>query len=341
MSKSSKNSSVIVPTIWKRFPHRIKGLLKRDIFYSSSPPPSLSQSYTKSKSSLIYRIFPSSKNKKYKPSKDSNFIQLKNSQWVNNHDCHVELDICNEIPLRANLMSLFNSQQQQQQQGWSNLLNTGNERFDGVSRVYIGTLGKVRLLNQYTMEQQIAIHHLLSSIQNNSFTPKKVVRSGDGPFQRDFNSLLSGRVNDAVLMNNRKSRRTRYIFMLLSTPASHVIDKIHPVTEALSKLRRPYAETIAVITSEKIPQQDNTLILKKESTPVVAYKFVPADYLLDPATLRGPAEPHQNRLGTKYNGGTNQQQQQQQKEIDLFNQQQQTDSSTIAPFMAKIQIQTN
>lgn len=310
MSKSTttKKSSVLVPTIWKRFPHRIKGLLKRDIL--CSPPPPI-QNYSKSKSSLIYRIFPY-KNKK------KDFIQLKNSQWVNNHDCHVELEICNEVPLRANLMSLFNSQQQQE--GWSTLLS--NERFDGVSRVYIGTLGKLRLLNQYTMEQQIAIHRLLSSIQSNS--SKKVLRSSahQGPFQRDFNSLLSGRANESVLNNSRKPRRTRYIFMLLSTPASHVVHNLHPVSDALSKLRKPYAESITVMTSAMMA----TTTEKKKEKPV--YKFVPADYLLDPATLRGPPS-SDHRLGTKYGGSTQQK--------NLFNH----DSSTIAPFMAKIQIQTN
>ncbi|KAG2235285.1 hypothetical protein INT48_007916 [Thamnidium elegans] len=262
MFKPSKDSSMIETTIWKRFPHRIKGLLKREKCHPISPP--LSPSYTKTKSSLIYRIFPSNKNKKHKSSKESPFIQLKNSQWGNNPDFHVSgIDITTEVPLRANII-----------------------------RVYIGTLSKIRLLSHYTMEQQKA-------------------RTGNGVFQRDFNSLLSAKVSDSILMNNRKPRRTRYIFMLLSTPVSHVTNKVHPVTEALCKLRKPYAETISVITSQMILEQEKALIiLKQEKEKRDAYSFVPADYLLDPTTLRGRntnSSELQNRLGTKFSGMIHQQ----------------------------------
>lgn len=316
MSKSTtKNSSVLVPTIWKRFPHRIKGLLKRDIFYSNSPPAGPSSSptiknYNKS-SSLIYRMFPNShKSKK----KDTKFIQ--HHQWVNNHDCHVELDICHEVPLRANLMSLFHSQED-----WS----LPNERLDGVSRVYIGTLGKLRLLNQYAMEHQIAIHHLLSSIQSNSSNKKLLPRAGHaGSFQRDFHSLLSGKVHESSsLLLNRKPRRTRYIFMLLSTPASHVVDKVHPVSDAIAKLRKPYAETTRVLNSSEFsPPPPPPPPPVKE-----VYKCVSPDYLLDPASLRGGPS---SRSASSYSSATNQ-------ENDPYNQ----DAASIAPFMAKIQIQTN
>ncbi|KAI8061300.1 hypothetical protein BDF21DRAFT_467292 [Thamnidium elegans] len=352
MFKPSKDSSMIETTIWKRFPHRIKGLLKREKCHPISPP--LSPSYTKTKSSLIYRIFPSNKNKKHKSSKESPFIQLKNSQWGNNPDFHVSgIDIATEVPLRANIMSFFtsNAQQQQQQQGWPGMLKK-NEKLDNVSRVYIGTLSKIRLLSHYTMEQQVAIHHLLSRIQNKTQQQQqqqqqvKKARTGNGVFQRDFNSLLSAKVSDSILMNNRKPRRTRYIFMLLSTPVSHVTNKVHPVTEALCKLRKPYAETISVITSQMILEQEKALIiLKQEKEKRDAYSFVPADYLLDPTTLRGRntnSSELQNRLGTKFSGSTSQQQQQQQQQQkDVFISTNNSDSSTIAPFMAKIQIQTS
>ncbi|GAA5806012.1 hypothetical protein HPULCUR_011540 [Helicostylum pulchrum] len=356
MTKPSKDSSMMETTIWKRFPHRIKGLLKREKCHPISPP--LSSNYTKTKPSLIYRIFPSNKNKKPKFSKESPFIQLKNSQWGNNPDFHVSgIDIATEVPLRANIMSFFTSnaqQQQQQQQGWPGMLNK-NENLDNVSRVYIGTLSKMRLLSHYTMEQQLAIHHLLSRIQNKTQQQQqqqqqlKKPRSGNVVFQHDFNSLLSGKVSDSIMMNNRKPRRTRYIFMLLSTPVSHVTNKVHPVTEALCKLRKPYAETISTITSQMILEQENALvILKQEKERRDAYKFVPADYLLDPTTLRGRGTNHssellQNRLGTKFSGSSTnhlqqQQQQQQQNNVFISNN---NDSSTIAPFMAKIQIQTS
>ncbi|KAG2204165.1 hypothetical protein INT47_011648 [Mucor saturninus] len=320
MSKSTtKNSTVLVPTIWKRFPHRIKGLLKRDIFYSNSPPPPppqqpqqvMKKNYSKS-SSLMYRIFPTKSSKK---KKDSKFIQ--HNQWVNNHDCHVELDICHEVPLRANLMSLFHSQDD-----WSL-----PERFDGVSRVYIGTLGKIRLLSLYSMEQQIAIHHLLSGIQSNSSRKKLLtLRAGhEGSFQRDFHTLLSGKVHESSLLN-RKPRRTRYIFMLLSTPTSHIVDKLHPVSDAIAKLRRPYAETICVFNSSELaspsppsPPPPPAVCVEEET-----YKCVSPDYLLDPASLRG------GRLSPNYSSTAN-------RENDHYNQ----DASSIAPFMAKIQIQTN
>lgn len=354
MSKPSKDSSVIGRTIWKGFPHRIKGLLKRGNSGSGLP---LSQSYTtsKSKSSLIYRIFPAHQKKTLK--EENPFIELKNKQWKTNGDIQVqsELDLSTEVPLRANLMSFFQAntqQQQQQQEGWSKLLNkTTPQLVDDVSRVYIGTLGKIRLLNHYTMEQQIAVHRLLSRIQNKSHLQQqqqqqnyhRKIRPGNNVYQRDFNSILSIMNNESNILNNRKPRRTRYIFMLLGTPVSHVTHKVHPVTEALLKARKPYAETITVITSEMILEQqakeeEELLLLKeKESSNsntnvVAAYKFVPADYLLDPTTLRGSSKP-QNRLGTKFSGST--------KEAHHQQQQQQQDVSSIAPFMAKIQIQTS
>lgn len=326
MSKHSKNSSI--PTIWKRVPHRIKGLLKRDTFDPTSPPP-----YAKS-APLITRIF-TSQNKNKKHSK------LKSKQWKNhsNSDVHVsELDFT-EVPLRANMMSIFHAHQQQS--GWSSLLSASNKSLDVLSRVYLSTLAKARSLSHYSLEQQLSIHHMLTYIQNRNQNDL-----------RNFNSILTNRVCDAILMNNRKPRRTRYIFMLLSTPSSHVVDKLHPVTEALSKLRRPYAETVTIITADMLKEEEEIKKqpeLKEEKlikfsnldplSHVVAYKFVPADYLLDPATLRGPDAPHHHhRLGTKFNGNTDQnEQQQQQQQQALYNK----DLSSIAPIMAKIQIQTN
>ncbi|KAI9364086.1 hypothetical protein BD770DRAFT_462629 [Pilaira anomala] len=343
MSKPSKDSPVIGRTIWKGFPHRIKGLLKRGNSGSGLP---LSQSYTTTHQKKTLK-------------EENPFIELKNKQWKTNGDIQVqsELDLSTEVPLRANLMSFFQAntqQQQQQQEGWSKLLNkTTTQSVDDVSRVYIGTLGKIRLLNHYTMEQQIAVHRLLSRIQNKSHLQQqqhyhRKIRPGNNVYQRDFNSILSIMNNESNILNNRKPRRTRYIFMLLGTPVSHVTHKVHPVTEALLKARKPYAETITVITSEMILEQqakeeEELLLLKeKESSNnnnnvVAAYKFVPADYLLDPTTLRGnkrsSSEP-QNRLGTKFSGSTKEAHHHQQ-------QQQQQDVSSIAPFMAKIQIQTS
>lgn len=333
--------------MWKRVPHRIKGLLKRDQFDPTSPPP-----FSKP-TPLITRIFTShNKNKKHS--------KLKSKQWKthSNNEVHAsELDFT-EVPLRANMMSIFHAHQQQS--GWSSLLSASNKSLDVFSRVYLSTLAKARSLSHYSLEQQLSVHHMLTYIQNRNQREL-----------RDFNSILTNRVCDAILMNNRKTRRTRYIFMLLSTPSSHVVDKLHPVTEALSKLRRPYAETVTITTAadmleEQREEEDEIEIkmqpeLKEEKiikfgnldplSHVVAYKFVPADYLLDPATLRGPDVPHhhdhhqqqQNRLGTKFNGCTDQneqqqkQQQQQQKQPALYNK----DMSSIAPIMAKIQIQTN
>lgn len=321
----SKNNSM--PTIW-RVPHRIKGLLKRDSFDPTSPPPPIQYK----KTPFICRIFQHNKHV-------NNKLKKKNQQWKNN-DTHFvsssELLDFTEVPLRANMMSIFHPNQQQH--GWSNMLYTNSiEKLDIVSRIYLCTMSKIRLLNQYNLEQQVAIHNMLNYIQKEGIMK-----------QRNFNSILSNRVSDVILMNsnNRKQRRTRYIFMLLSTPVSQVTDKVHPVTESISKLRRPYKETVSVTNS--IVQEEEPVIKfnthhggNSPLSHVVAYKFVPADYLLDPATLRGPDEPqHQviieNRLGTKYSSSTNQKEQQQQQQ-----QSSQMDTSVITPIMARIQIQTN
>ncbi|KAL9559844.1 hypothetical protein MBANPS3_000224 [Mucor bainieri] len=329
-------------------PHRIKGLLKKDqLFDPTSPPPLSIYTKQKSSSSLIYRIF-STRNK------NKAIIQLKEHQWDHPPSDVAELELyasSTEVPMRANLLSFFNPSQhhhhhsqQEQQHGWSNKLSS----IDEISRIYMATLQKIRLFSHYSMEQQISIHHMLGYVQNQQQRPMLC----RGVYQRDFNSILSGRsmMTDSILMNNnRKPRRTRYVFMLLSTPAAHVTNKIHPVTHALSKLRRPYAETYAVIQAndeqeqEQEQEQEEKATIQPSSLPVANKKascFVPADYLLDPATLfcsnnnatttTGANNTH--RLGTKYNGSTAQVPKTTTTSSEHYD---------LKNIMAKIQIQTN
>lgn len=419
MSKNSKNysSSIIVPTIWKRVPNRIKGLLKRRDAFDTTLPLSPAHDTTKLKSSLIHCIFPSSRHLSSKRStsaidtttaietttttkkkkQKSTQLKKKNQQWSHSNnssgDFH-DIELYNsEVPLRANLMSFFTSTSLKEQQiGWSNFLSTPTDKLDFMSRTYIGTLGKLRSISHYTMEQQISIHHVLARIQYNSVTQKEkknkrsqtnttfAGQSNNG----SFSSLLTttptrSSITDTILLNNRKPKKTRYIFMLLSTPVSQVTNKVHPVTEAISKLRKPYAETFkSVISSSeekvvqgqllsptKVEKSTNKKMTRAKSI-VATFKFVPAYYLLDPATLRGSTsvieeekqqqQQEQNRLGTKLGGGTttinqnkqssSQQQQQQNNKKDLFintsSLQQENNSITATtPIIAKIQVQTN
>ena len=308
MSKRNTGEHV---NIWKKVPHRIKSLLKKDrLFDPTSPPPLSVYTKQKSPSSLLYRIF-STRNK------SETIIQLKEHQWNNPTSDVTELELYTsptEVPMRANLLSFFNpsqhqqpqqqQQQQQQQHGWSNKSSTMEE----FSKLYMATLQKIRLFNHYTMEQQIDIHHMLSKIQNQQHRPLLC----RGAYQRDFNSILSGRsmMTDSILLNNnRKPRRTRYIFMLLSTPTIHVINKIHPVTNALSKLRKPYAETYSVVDANENDSVEDQKEEKPLPVPTASKKsFIPANYLLDPATLFcsdiNATETNHHRLGTKFNGST-------------------------------------
>ncbi|KAF1805026.1 hypothetical protein V8B55DRAFT_1074697 [Mucor lusitanicus] len=330
--------------IWKRVPHRIKGLLKKDrLFDATSPPPLSIYTKQKSSSSLIYRIF-STRNK------NKAIIQLKEHQWDHPPSDVTELELyasSTEVPMRASLLSFFNpsqhhhhQSQQEQQHGWSNKLSS----IDEISRIYMATLQKIRLFSHYSMEQQISIHHMLSYVQNQQQKPMLC----RGVYQRDFNSILSGRsmMTDSILMNNnRKPRRTRYIFMLLSTPAALVANKIHPVTHALSKLRKPYAETYSVIQAndEQEQEQEEKVTMQPVSLPVANRKaswFVPADYLLDPATLfcsninatTAREANNTHRLGTKYNGSTAQAPKTTTTSSEHYD---------LKNIMAKIQIQTN
>ncbi|CAO0803633.1 unnamed protein product [Mucor circinelloides] len=326
--------------IWKRVPHRIKSLLKKDRLFDPTSPPPLSI-YTKQKtsSSLIYRIF-STRNK------NKAIIQLKEHQWDNPPSDVTELELyasSSEVPMRASLMSIFHPSQQhkEQQHGWSNKLSS----IDEISRIYMATLQKIRLFSHYAMEQQISIHHMMSYVQNQQQKPLLC----RGVYQRDFHSILSGRsmMTDSILMNNnRKPRRTRYIFMLLSTPATHVTNKIHPVTHALSKLRKPYAETYSVIQANDEQQQQQhqeKATVQLSPLPVANKKtswFVPADYLLDPASLfcsttttTTTTEANStHRLGTKYNGNTAQAPRATTTSSEHY---------SLKNIMAKIQIQTN
>ena len=310
----------------QRVPHRIKGLLKRDAFDPTSPPPPFT------KTPLMARIFTSHhRNKK--------ITKLKDKQWKNN-DMRVTLDF-NEVPLRAtNMMSMFHQQQRQQQQhGWSSLLAHHGGKLDPLAQVYVSTLGKVRSLGHYNLEQQLAIHNMLTGLQKNT-----------GLQQRNTSQMLSNHVYDSSLLIKAKAKRTRYIFMLLSTPAASVTDKVHPVTEALLKLRKPYAETLFITTSDMVEPKVEVVVEEviKLDNPLrhfVAYKFGPADYLLDPATLRGPDEPHNtNRLGTKLDGNTwidQKQPHHQQQQQHNNNNNNNNSSQNITHIMAKIQIQTN
>ncbi|KAI8643694.1 hypothetical protein BD408DRAFT_146073 [Parasitella parasitica] len=324
MSKRNTRDHV---NIWKKVPHRIKSLLKKDeLFDPTSPPPMSIYTKQKTSSSLIYRIFSTK-------SKNKTIIQLKEHQWDHPPSDVTELELypsSTEVPMRTNLMSFFNSSQQQQRQqqyGWSSKSST----IDEFSRIYVATLQKIRLFNHYSMEQQVSIHRILSYIQHQKQRPLLC----RGAYQRDFNSILSGRsmIADSILLNNnRKPRRTRYIFMLLSTPAALVTNKIHPVTAALSKLRRPYAETYSVI-----PAGDNDEQEEKPSVVNAANKkacsFVPADYLLDPASLfcANTATGDTHRLGTKHDGDTSI------TTVPSLS----SEHYDLKNIMAKIQIQTN
>jgi hypothetical protein len=278
ISMSKKSSSHV--NIWK---HRIKGLLQKtpsldDPPPPPPPPPPPSSVYTKSKpSSLIYRMFATR-------NKSKAIIQLKKHQW--DGDLTQEETISNELPLRANLMSFFSASRH------------GGENWDDMSRLYMATLQKLRLLTHYSMEHQLVIHHILHHIQDTSLHLKNSNRNS--LLNRDFSSLVSGQ-----LMGNRKPRRTRYIFMLLSTPASHVTHRVHPVTDALHKLRKPYAETMLVVYPNEEEEEEEKEKEKAES--VMMCRFVPAaDYLLDPATFRDDFYHHEEeyRFGTEYSGNT-------------------------------------
>ncbi|GAN09625.1 hypothetical protein MAM1_0279d09156 [Mucor ambiguus] len=324
--------------IWKKVPHRIKGLLKKDkLFDPTSPPPLSIYTKQKSSSSLIYRIF-STRNK------NKAIIQLKEHQWDHPPSDVTELELyasSTEVPIRANLLSFFSPSQhhhhsqQEQQHGWSNKLSS----IDEISRIYMATLQKIRLFSHFSMEQQISIHHMLSYVQNQQQRPMLC----RGVYQRDFNSILSGRsMTDSILMNNnRKPRRTRYIFMLLSTPATLVTNKIHPVTHALSKLRRPYAETYTVVQANGEQEQEKAAIQSSlRAANKKAACFVPADYLLDPATLfrsninaTTTTETNKtHRLGSKFNGSTAQAPKTTTASSEHYD---------LKNIMAKIQIQTN
>ncbi|CAO3620368.1 unnamed protein product [Mucor fragilis] len=306
----------------------------------TSPPPLSIYTKQKSSSSLIYRIF-STRNK------NKAIIQLKEHQWDHPPSDVAELELyasSTEVPMRANLLSFFNPSQhqhhpqQEQHHGWPNKVSL----IDDNSRIYMATLQKIRLFSHYSMEQQISIHHLLGYIQKQQQRPMLC----RGVYQRDFNSILSGRsmMTDSILMNNnRKPRRTRYIFMLLSTPAAHVTNKMHPVTHALSKLRKPYAETYAVIQANGEQEQEEKATIQPPSLPVANKKsswFVPADYLLDPASLfcsninatTTTEANNTHRLGTKYNGSTAQAPKATTTSSEHYD---------LKNIMAKIQIQTN
>jgi hypothetical protein len=274
MSKKSDSSSSHV-NIWK---HRIKGLLQKNPSFDDPtpppPPPTSSSIYTKSKpSSLIYRMFATR-------NKSKTIIQLKKHQW--DGDLTQE-DTTNELPLRANIMSFFSA------------TRNGSENWDDMSRLYMATLQKLRLFSHYSMEHQLVVHHILNQIQDMSLHLTK--RNRNSTLHRDFTSLVSG-----PLMGNRKPRRTRYIFMLLNTPASHVTHRVHPVTDALHKLRKPYAETMLVMYPNEQEKEG------QEQNKVMMCRIVPAaDYLLDPATLRANFYQQQEqecRLGAKYSGNT-------------------------------------
>ncbi|KAK4519512.1 uncharacterized protein ATC70_009748 [Mucor velutinosus] len=328
--------------IWKKVPHRIKGLWKKDrLFDPTSPPPLTIYTKQKPSSSLIYRIF-STRNK------NKAILQLKEHQWDHPPSDATELELyasSTEVPIRANILSFFNPSQhhrsrQEQKHGWSNKLSCTDE----ISRIYMATLQKIRLFSHYAMEQQISIHHMLGYVQSQQQKPMLC----RGVYQRDFNSILSGRsmMTDSILMNNRKPKRTRYIFMLLSTPIAHVANKIHPVTHALSRLRRPYAETYAMVQAheEHEQEQEEKATIQPPLLPVankMASYLVPADYLLDPATLfcsnmnatTPTAEANStHRLGTKCNGSTAQAPKATTTSSEHYN---------LKNIMTKIQIQTN
>ncbi|OBZ90218.1 hypothetical protein A0J61_01720 [Choanephora cucurbitarum] len=305
--------------VWKRMPHQLKGLLrkKEELKQSISSPSLLSSSSFDATSSslvpskvafaktkqppLIHRLFPSTKNR------HKAVLQIKKQQW---DQTETEFDIYEpEGSICQQLMSFLSpsfeiAAEAVKQEGWPQCLTT--EKLDEMSRIYMATLHKIRLLGHFSLEQQLSIHRLLSdlqyptdnlqSIHQQSLHKKsllaRVPHQHPHLFQREFSSLLSGKAMiDSVLLPNRKPRRTRYIFMLLSTPVSHIKDGIHPITETLGKLRKPFAETSNVIIADELEDQHHA-------------SFVPAEYLLDPVTLHSnfynkQPSPLYHRLETK------------------------------------------
>ncbi|KAI8331459.1 hypothetical protein BD560DRAFT_494129 [Blakeslea trispora] len=279
--------------VWKHVPRQIKGLLKKkeklgqaaSSLLSSSSIPSTSPSkvaFAKAKTPpLIYRLFPSNRNR------HKTILQLKKQQWDQTEN---EIDLYKHGgSIRQQLISFLSPSVEAttttKQESWTQWLTT--EKLDEMSRIYMATLHKIRLLGYYSLEQQLSVHHLLSKLQHptdhlqnsrqqNSTKKAMLARaSHQHPllFQREFSSLLSGKAMiDSILTNNRKPRRTRYIFMLLNTPVAHIKDGIHPITETLGRLRKPFAETSSVVIADELEDQNHA-------------SFVSAEYLLDPVTL--------------------------------------------------------
>lgn len=343
MTKDSDSSPLLVQQAWRGFPNRLKDLIKKNATMPPSTPP---MAFIEPNKSLLNWFFP--KINKKDNNKNDNTINTTNNN--NKHDS--VWDHYTDVPLRAitHHIPLFThtNQNQQQKQPTIKTHDTNELR-----HIYVATLGKLKNLNNYTLIQQLSLHKLVVIIQ-------KVISSNSSNglytiklFQRDCISILSNSAVAAVtgitrgrgvtssdfILNKRSPlKRTRYIYMLLNTPASEVKDKLHPVTESYQKLRRPYVDTAIVISNdieekeikekpvlEKQQQEENeeedwlnrshslssngssssnssssscnsseiaisietnNIGTDKVKNDAKTFKFVPADFLLDPATLR-------------------------------------------------------
>ncbi|KAI8969826.1 hypothetical protein BDB01DRAFT_815601 [Pilobolus umbonatus] len=144
------------------------------------------------------------------------------------------------------------------------------EIYEGLFRLQIYTDNKVCELGNFTIQQQIHIRHLSRFTECYSrlaaHTEKKKtgnyqgtlygssVSQGDSPVPsntiEDF--VYSSPGPRLMLDNSRNPRKSRYIAMLMSTPPSHVINRVHPVTDIMRRIRDPYLRRMQVITTESI-----------------------------------------------------------------------------------------
>lgn len=334
MTKHSDSSPLLVQHAWRGFPNRLKELIKRN---ATMPPLTPPMSFSEPNKSILNRLF--SKSSK----KDSD---------KNNNKYDNEWDNYTDVPLRAmtHHIPLLTQVHPQQDHPNAKVATTHNNNTNSnhgsneLGYIYVTTIAKLKNLNHYTLIQQLSLHKLIVSVQ------KETMNNNNGLyniklFQRDCLSILTnsaaatatagvpkGVTSDFILSRKpAQSKRTRYIYMLLNTPASEIKDYVHPVADAYKKLRRPYAETATVISSDMegerpVLQDDDdslnrshslssgsssscsseitiTVDSNAEKDDAKTFKFVPADYLLDPATLRRKSDTRTpgSKFGTQLN----------------------------------------
>ncbi|KAI8366086.1 uncharacterized protein BYT42DRAFT_618519 [Radiomyces spectabilis] len=131
------------------------------------------------------------------------------------------------------------------------------QQLDERSRMYMATLYKLKSLQLEDLRRCLVVYQILGGLQraNNTVLMKEITRLYQSQmYEREFLAQLG------TAQTMGKSRRTRYIFMLLEDPNP----VRHPIRDAMQRRRKSYTETTIVTTLRQVENEEEEVAAEVE-----------------------------------------------------------------------------